>query len=250
MQYKVPQNVDIEDKVIAGLTLRQFMFLMIAGGLVLMLKYVFVGSLGFLFLPSAVIIGGMGVALAFLKINDRPFELFLVAAAKTLVSPNRRVWSKDVEVEAPHPETVKKIEEVAKKKSLGEMKSSLERIATIVDSGGAHETNISDTHMTNVKPRDMAEPERLTDVLTQTEEKPAELTKIMDQAKEYVTKNTKEGTVGSLATTNTKPSDFKYEKIDMTNEKQLSEILEKAEAGQKELEERLEKATIKKFDRN
>jgi len=250
MQYKVPQNVDIEDKVIAGLTLRQFMFLMVAGGTVLILKYVFVGSLSFLFLPVSVLVGGFGVALAFVRINDRPFEIFLVSAAKTIITPNRRVWSKDVEIGAPHPETVKKIEEIQRKKSVGEIKSNLEKLATIVDSGGAHETNIADSHVTNVKPREVDDTSRLGDVLAQADEKPAELEKMMTQARDYVGKNKKEETVGSMATTTTKPGDFKYDKIGLTDEKQVEEILDKAKAKQKAAEEALENAKIEKFDRN
>lgn len=244
MQYKVPQNVDIEDKVIAGLTLRQFMFLMVAGGTVLILRYVFVGAIDFLFLPVAIIIGGFGVALAFVKINDRPFEIFLVSAAKSLLTPNRRVWSKDMDVEPPHHETAKKIEEVAKKKSLGEIKSSLEKLATVVDSGGAHETDVSTNRMTNVKPKEAEDTSHLTDVLTQAEQKPAELTKIMAQAKEYVGKNKKEETIGEMATTQAKPSDFKYESIELADEKKLEESLAKAEEKQKALEEKFASAKI------
>jgi hypothetical protein len=248
MQYKVPQNVDIEDKVIAGLTLRQFMFLMVAGGAVLMLKYVLVGSISFLFLPVAVLVGGFGVALAFVKINDRPFEIFLTSAAKTLITPNKRIWSKDIEIEPPHPETVKKIEEIQKKKSLGEVKSNLERLATIVDSGGAHETNVSETHMTNVRPREVEDTSRLGDVLAETEEKPAELTKIMEQAKAYVGKTNREETISSMATVQTKPTDFKYDTITLSDEKKLEEILEKTEEKQKAEEAELANAKIEKFD--
>jgi hypothetical protein len=250
MQYKVPQNVDIEDKVIAGLTLRQFMFLMIAGGIVLMLKYVLIGSISFLFLPVAILVGGFGVALAFVKINDRPFEIFLTSAAKTLITPNKRVWSKDVEIEPQHPDTVKKIEEIPKKKSLGEVKSNLERLATIVDSGGAHETDISETHVTNVKPKEMEDTSRLSDVLAETEKKPAELTKILEQAKEYVGKTKKEETINKIATVETKPTDFKYDTITLSDEKRLEEILEKTEAKQKAEEAEIANAKIEKFDRS
>lgn len=247
MQYKVPQNVDIEDKVIAGLTLRQFMFLMVAGGVVLVLRYVFVGSTDFLFLPVAILVGGFGVALAFVKINDRPFEIFLVSATKSLLTPNKRVWSKDVDIEPPHPETVKKIEEIQKKKSIGEIKSNLERLATIVDSGGAHETNIADSHMTNVRPKEIEDTSHLSDILTQAEQKPTELEKIMAQAKEYVGKNKKEETIGEMAAAPTKPSDFKYEKIETTNEQQLEDILDKAQAKQREMDAKVETAKIEKF---
>jgi len=247
MQYKVPQNVDIEDKVIAGLTLRQFMFLMVAGGIVLMLRYVLTGALDFLFIPVALLIGGFGVALAFVKINDRPFELFLMSAAKSLIAPNKRVWAKDVEVEPIHPETAKKVVEIQQKRSLGEVKSSLERLATIVDSGGAHESNISESHVTNVKPKEIEDTSRLGDTLAATEQKPVELTKIMDEAKEYVGKTKKEETISTMATVNTKKDDFKYDAITLSDEKKLTEILEKTEEKQKAQEEELASAKIVKF---
>ncbi len=247
MQYKVPQNVDIEDKVIAGLTLRQFMFLMVAGGVVLMLKYVLVGSLSFLFLPIAILVGGFGIALAFVKINDRPFEIFLASAAKTLMTPSKRVWNKDIEIEPPAPE-VKKVAEVQKKKSLGEAKSDLERLATIVDSGGAHETNIADTHMTNVRPKEIEDNSRLADTLAATEQKPAKLTEIMEQAKEYVGKNKREEPVSTMATVTTRKEDFKYDAITLSDEKKLEEILEKTEKKQKAAAEELANAKIEKFD--
>lgn len=246
MQYKVPQNIDIEDKVIAGLTLRQFMFLMIAGGIVLILKYALVGSLSFLFLPISVLVGGLGIALAFVRVNDRPFEVFLVSAAKTILTPKQRVWKKDVEIEIPHPETAKKIEAVQKKRSLGEVRSSLEKLATIVDSGGAHEANITETHMTNVRPREIDDTPHLGDVLAQTEEKHEELSKIMSQAKVFVDKNKKEATVGEISTVQAKPTDYKYEQIETADEKKLEEILEKAHEHEKEMEEKLASAKIEK----
>lgn len=250
MQYKVPQNVDIEDRVIAGLTLRQFMFLMIAGGIILMLRTVLTGASSFLFLPLAVMVGGLGVALAFVKINDRPFELFLTSAAKTLLTPARRVWQKDIEVEPPHPETAKKIVEIQKKQSVGDIRSNLERLATIVDSGGAHETNIAESHMTNVKPKEIEDTSRLTDVLGEAEQKPAELETMMTQAREYVGKTKKEGTVSSIATKEAKPTDFKYETIGLSDEKKLEEILKKAEAKEKAADEALASAKIEKFERS
>lgn len=247
MQYKVPQNVDIEDRVIAGLTLRQFMFLMVAGGLILILRYVFTGAIGFLFLPVAVLIGGLGIALAFVKINDRPFEIFLISAAKTLTKPSKRVWSKDMEVDLPSAKPAPKKEEPQAKKSLGELRSGLERLATIVDSGGAHEPNNTEERMTNVKPHENDDPSQLGDVLAKTEEKPAELTKIIQQAKEYVGKTKREGTVGEMATVQAKPGDFKYDQIGLSDEAKLTEILDKAQEKQKALNKELDEARIEKF---
>lgn len=74
MQFKVPQFIDIEDKL-GNLTLKQFIYLIGGGGL---------GYLCFRFLPGiiAIVLGPaftlFGVALAFYKMNDKgPLSLHL-----------------------------------------------------------------------------------------------------------------------------------------------------------------------------
>ena len=70
MQFKVPQFIDIEDKVFGPLTFKQFAYL--AGGAGF-------GYLAFHFLPTflAIFIGptivAFAAALAFIKYNDKPF---------------------------------------------------------------------------------------------------------------------------------------------------------------------------------
>jgi hypothetical protein len=70
MQFKVPQFIDMEDKVFGPLTFKQFAYL--AGGAGL-------GYLSFHFLPTiiAIFIGPaiviFALALAFMKYNDKPF---------------------------------------------------------------------------------------------------------------------------------------------------------------------------------
>lgn len=249
MQYKVPQNVDIEDRVIAGMTLKQFMYLMIAGGVILILRYIFVGPISFLFLPIALLIGCAGAAFAFIKINDRPFEVFIVSAAKTLMNPKKRVWTKDTDIDAPKTTAAPKPAETQKKKSLGELRSSLEKLATIVDSGGAHEANLTEERLTNVKPHEADDTTHINDFLAQTEEqKPTELTRILNEAKDYVTKTKKEATVGELATVNAKKEDFKYDSIELADEEKLVTMLNNAQDKQKALDEKLDEAKIEKFE--
>ena len=70
MQFKVPQFIDIEDKVFGPLTFKQFAYL--AGGAGF-------GYLSFHFLPTliALVVGpafaAFAAALAFMKYNDKPF---------------------------------------------------------------------------------------------------------------------------------------------------------------------------------
>jgi hypothetical protein len=244
MQYKVPQNVDIPDKVIGGLTLRQFMFLMVAGGIILMLKYVFIGPLNFLFLPSAIVIGGFGISLAFVKINDRPLEIFILSMGKTFFTPARRVWQKEVDEGPKKPEQkIVPAKVIPRKEGLGEIKSNLERLASIVDSGGVAP---GDERITNIKPVDKDEPANLQDVIAETEKPSATLEKILEDAKKVVSGQKKEQPISSMSTTSTTEGAYKYDKLDLKNEADIEEMIITANQKEKDLEEKLDQATIKK----
>jgi hypothetical protein len=70
MQYQVPQFIEIEDKIFGPLTLKQFIYLAGGGGLCLLF---------FTLLPIYIAIicmlpvAALAFALAFYKVNDRPF---------------------------------------------------------------------------------------------------------------------------------------------------------------------------------
>jgi hypothetical protein len=234
MQYKVPQNVDIADKVIAGLTLRQFMFLMVAGGIILMSNYIFVSSLRFLFIPVAIILGVIGLALAFLKVNDRPFEIFLLSAAKTFLLPSRRVWQKENLTEIKKP--VAKAEEIKppqEKKSVSEIKSNLEQLASIVDSGG---TSADIERITNIKSGVTSEPTDLNDVLAETEQPSGKLEKIIDDATNFVAGQKKEQPISTMASVHKKKDDFKYDNLKLKNKLEVEEIVSAVNEKQQESE--------------
>lgn len=138
MQYKIPQNVDIEDRVIGPLTLRQFMIILVAVGMLLILYFVLVGILQIFFWLSAIIIGGIAGVLAFGKYGDQHLEVFALAAWKTLTTPRLRIWKKETEL---HQMTEKakpqeEMKEERTKKNLEEARDDLESLAELVDSGG------------------------------------------------------------------------------------------------------------------
>lgn len=93
MQFKVPQNIDMEDKIIGPLTLSQFFYLLFGGILIYILfnKLVLAG-LTFVFIILAIPIGLFFFAMAFVKVQDRPFPSFVMAAIKYMSLPRARVW--------------------------------------------------------------------------------------------------------------------------------------------------------------
>lgn len=240
MQYKVPQNVDIADKVIGGLTLRQFMFLMITGGAVLV-SYLFFKGIPVVFFALATILILFGVALAFLKINERPFEVFLVSIGKSLLSPPKRYWEKDVsEKQEPAPVITNKKQTPLHKESVENIRSNLQNIAFIVDSGG----QVNDQNrITNLKPKGDPHAD-LPDIIGQTE-KPAEsVSKLLEDATNFVVGQKNEPPISAIASVKTTKDDFQYDRLKLTSEKETENILENVKQKQATLETALDTATI------
>ncbi|MDD3711839.1 MAG: PrgI family protein, partial [Patescibacteria group bacterium] len=91
MQFRVPQNIDLEDKVIGPMTLKQFVYVL-AGG---MLDYVcFLIFDTTLFILLALPITLFFLAMAFAKVQDQPFPKFLQNFIIFLFIPKQRVWNK------------------------------------------------------------------------------------------------------------------------------------------------------------
>lgn len=96
MQFKVPQNIDMEDKIIGPLTLTQFFYLLF-GGLILYILFTnLITTSAFLFWLLALPIGLLTFAMAFVKVQDRPFPTFIAAGIKFMVQPRARIWQRDL----------------------------------------------------------------------------------------------------------------------------------------------------------
>ena len=76
MQYQVPQFIDIEDRIIGPLTLKQFIYLAFAAAVLFVFWFLFKF---YIWIIVALPITILAMAFAFLKINDRPFIYFFIA---------------------------------------------------------------------------------------------------------------------------------------------------------------------------
>lgn len=132
-QYKVPQNIDMEDKVVGPFTMKQFAYLM-GGGILI---YAIFQSLAdyengvtytvLLGLP----IGLLALALTFIKINDRPFEYFLKNMASFVFAPKKRVWQRGytapkLVISTPVKQQVSTSTDAQKKAALDDIARNLE----------------------------------------------------------------------------------------------------------------------------
>lgn len=91
MQFKVPQFIDIEDKVVGNLSFKQFAYL--AGGAGL--SYISLKLLpGFLALFITPIVAGLALALTFIKINEKPFAHALESFIRYYSKSRLYLWKK------------------------------------------------------------------------------------------------------------------------------------------------------------
>ncbi len=92
MQFQVPQFIEVEDKIFGQLTLKQFIYLAGGAGLSFVLFRI-LPSLIFSFIPI-VIVMSFSVALAFYKVNNKPFIYTVEAAFKYFFSSKLYIWKK------------------------------------------------------------------------------------------------------------------------------------------------------------
>lgn len=133
-QYKVPQNVEAEDKILGPLTFRQFIYFLIGTGWGL----VCFGLLNKI--PALMVLLGLPpttlfLLLAFYTRDGQNFEQLLIAMVGYFASPHRRLWVKEDVVETFHIEPTKHAAEVTQRNP-AEVISELERVAKLIDSRG------------------------------------------------------------------------------------------------------------------
>lgn len=92
-QFVVPQFIDVEDKIFGPITTRQFLILLVAGGIIFLANRF--ADLA-LFAVIVAIVGGSALVLAFVKINGQTFHYFLLNIGQTAKRPGLRVWSKNL----------------------------------------------------------------------------------------------------------------------------------------------------------
>jgi hypothetical protein len=92
MQFKVPQFLDIEDKIFGPFTFSQFVYLAGGGGLC----FILFKLLGFfLGLIPILIVAGFALALTFYRPNDKPFINMLESGFKFVVQDKLYIWKKE-----------------------------------------------------------------------------------------------------------------------------------------------------------
>ena len=89
MEYQVPQFIEVEDKIVGPLTLKQFIYIVGTAGLCILLFFTL--SFLFAFILSIPIVG-FGVALAFYKVNGKTFVDMLEAGFNYYTHEKLLLW--------------------------------------------------------------------------------------------------------------------------------------------------------------
>ena len=89
MEYQVPQFIEVEDKIIGPLTLKQFIYLAGAAGIAV-LCFIYLSFIFALLIAGPLV--ALAVALAFYKVNNKPFIEVLEAGFNYYTRSKLFLW--------------------------------------------------------------------------------------------------------------------------------------------------------------
>ena len=92
MQFQVPQFIETEDKIIGPLTLKQFLYLAVAGAFGFITFFIL--QL-WLWLITTMILGVIAAAFAFIKYNGQPLSKTFLAAISYSWNPKMYLWQRE-----------------------------------------------------------------------------------------------------------------------------------------------------------
>lgn len=134
-QYKVPQDVEADDKLLGPFSFRQFVYLLIAGALIALAVGLFqlFPLLAIIPLPPVVLF----VALALPLRKDQPMETYLAAIISYYLKPRTRFWipgqkESVIRITAPKIVEENRVRDITSE----EATHRLSFLADIVDTGG------------------------------------------------------------------------------------------------------------------
>ena len=134
-QYKVPQDVEADDKLLGPFSFRQFVYLLIAGGAIAIAVGLFQIFPVLAILPVPVVLFFAALALPLKK--DQPMETYLAALVSYYLKPHNRTWTSGQKESTIQITAPKIVEESRVRNITGEEATHrLSFLANIVDTEG------------------------------------------------------------------------------------------------------------------
>jgi len=133
--YKVPQDVEADDKLIGPFSFRQFIYLLIVGAMIALawaLSQLFIG-LAIIPIPVILLFGALALPLR----KDQPMEIYLAAMISYYLKPRTRTWDPDgveslIEITAPHVVEVQRAKDITQE----DAQQRFGYLANLVDTQG------------------------------------------------------------------------------------------------------------------
>ena len=145
-QYKVPQDVEADDKLLGPFTFRQFVYLLAAGALIAIAAGLFQIHPLLIIIPLPIIILLLVISLPLKK--DQPMETYLAALVSYYLKPRKRIWTSG-QPESTITITAPKVQEKVRTRDISgeEATHRLSFLADIVDTEGRAIGNIDSSPM-------------------------------------------------------------------------------------------------------
>ena len=164
--YKLIQDIEAEDKILGPLTLKQFIYALVASFFGYISFLCWRGHVLFLliiFLPPCL----MAAFFAFPFGKDQPTELWALAKIRFLVKPRRRIWDQSGMKELVSINVPKKVERVLTNGlSQNEVHSRLKTLASTIDTRGWAIKNVNVNMYSQQNPLANTQSDRLVSMST------------------------------------------------------------------------------------
>jgi hypothetical protein len=137
-QFTVPQFIDVEDKIIGPITVRQFVIILAVFLLNVACYRIFTFTA---FVVIACVTGGVAAVFAFYRVNGMPFHFFVLNFTQTLRRPTLRIWNHLVgKIETEFVDESAGMELAAKQQKAARRigSSRLTELSLIVDTSGKY----------------------------------------------------------------------------------------------------------------
>lgn len=174
-QYKIPQNLDIEDKILGPFTLKQFLYI-IVGGIIVYVLFNIIGTKNLtLFILISLPIAALVLALVFVQINGRPFVDFFFYFSEFLKDPREKKWIKATKIKTFNVTAKMSEDEEANQKTLarlakrGIVQSQLTQMATLLDTRGWDQGSVTMSDNGPTVTKLVKDDEELDDIFTDIE---------------------------------------------------------------------------------
>ena len=162
--YKVPQDVEADDKLIGPFSFRQFIYLVIVALAAAMAWFLSRLFIGLIIIPLPVIIFFAALALPLRK--DQPMEVYLAAMLKFFLKPRIRLWQPEgqvnlVTIVAPHVAETGSLTGLSR----SEAQQRLSYLARVIDTQGWASRGVTNTAIASLNDTVTAEASMVDDVL-------------------------------------------------------------------------------------